>query len=91
MRNHSERRTGIHHPQKHKLNSTSSSTTPKNKHMQWVTYILLLLDITNMFNEISQDTCWLLLLSTLGLKHMVPYFGQICKELNRCWYKTDIG
>jgi hypothetical protein len=53
---------------------------------------LLLLDITNMFNEISRDACRLLLLATPELKDVVPHFGQMHKEPNRCsWCKTDEG
>jgi hypothetical protein len=62
-----------------------------NQHKQPVSRVLLLLDITNMFNEISRDACRLLLSSTPELQDMVPYFDQICKEPNRCWYKTDTG
>ena len=59
--------------------------------MQPVKCVVLLHDITNMFNEISRDTCQLYLLSTLELQHMVPYIDQIFKEANRCWYKIDKG
>ena len=62
-----------------------------HKQKQPVSRVLLLLDITNMFNEISRDACRLLLSSTPELKDLVPYFDQIYKEPNKCWYKTDTG
>ena len=62
-----------------------------NQHMKPLLRALLLLDITNMFNELSRDACRLLLLSTPELHDLVPYFDQIYKEPNRCWYKTDKG
>jgi hypothetical protein len=62
-----------------------------NKQKEPASRVLLLLDITNMFNEISRDACRLLLLARPELKDTVPYFDQMCKEPNRCWYKTDKG
>jgi hypothetical protein len=62
-----------------------------NKQKEPASRVLLLLDITNMFNEISRDACRLLLLATPELKDMVPCFDQMHKEPNRCWCKTDKG
>jgi hypothetical protein len=79
---------------RHKPNIICSSTNPTNKKnpcQEPVSRVLLLLDITNMFNEISRDACRLLLLATPELKDMVPHFDQTCKEPNRCWHKTDKG
>jgi hypothetical protein len=62
-----------------------------NKQKEPASRVPLLLDITNMFDEISRDACRLLLLATPELKDMVPCFDQTCKEPNRCWCKTDKG
>jgi hypothetical protein len=62
-----------------------------NKQKEPVSRVPLLLDITNMFNEISRDACRLLLLATPELKDIVPHFDQTCKEPNRCWHNTDKG
>jgi hypothetical protein len=62
-----------------------------NKQKEPASRVLLLSDITNMFDEISRDPCRLLLLATPELKDMVPHFDQTCKEPNRCWCKTDKG
>jgi hypothetical protein len=62
-----------------------------NKQKEPASCVLLLSDITNMFNEISRDACRLLSLATPELKDMVPCSDQTHKEPNRCWHKTDKG
>jgi hypothetical protein len=62
-----------------------------NKQKEPVSRVPLLLDVTNMFNEISRDACRLLSLATPELKDMAPCFDQTHKEPNRCWCKTDKG
>lgn len=47
-----------------------------------------LLDITNMFSEISHDACCLQLHSHPKLKLILPYFDILYESSNTRWYKS---
>jgi hypothetical protein len=68
------------------VNTISTPSKPTR-----TTRALILLDITNMFNEISRDACRLQLHPYPLLRPMLPYFDLIYAFPNIYWYEPHTG
>jgi hypothetical protein len=61
--------------------------TPPNNNGKPGKRVLLLLDISNMFKEISRDACRLQIFTNPKFKPILPYFDLLYSSPNTCWYK----
>ena len=55
------------------------------------THALLLLDIVNMFNSVSRESCRFVLNRHPTLRRLLPLFDMLYDCANICWYRAENG